>query len=169
MPSLVDCGSRCNSLFLTTPSQMARWSSTTVLRTRCERSWPAQTGLSTFPGVLLGLRAARREDSGISAAELVYGSPLPLLSQFLTAAEMLPASFIQKPWSPLPRVVTGLGCSSLAASPSRALESAAFVYVQLPPLSPGVVAHLPWPVPGSRDQRHVFRPRDQRQTSGCVC
>jgi hypothetical protein len=35
-----------------------------------------------LPWVLLGLRAAPREDSGISAAELVYGCPLSLPGQF---------------------------------------------------------------------------------------
>ncbi len=46
--------------------------------------WPEH-----LPWVLLGLRAAPREDSGISAAELVYGSPLSLPGQFLSAATIV--------------------------------------------------------------------------------
>jgi hypothetical protein len=48
--------------------------------------WPQH-----LPWVLLGLGAAPREDSGISAAELVYGCPLSLPGQFLSAAELPPA------------------------------------------------------------------------------
>jgi transposase InsO family protein len=40
--------------------------------------------------VMLRLRAAPREDSGISAAELVYGAPLALPGQFLAIAEPRP-------------------------------------------------------------------------------
>jgi cleavage and polyadenylation specificity factor subunit 1 len=52
------------------------------LRARLAGSdWP-----SHLPWVMLGLRAAPREDSGISAAELVYGCPLSLPGQFLTGS-----------------------------------------------------------------------------------
>jgi transposase InsO family protein len=41
---------------------------------------------SQLPLVMLGLRSAPREDSGISAAELVFGSPLQLPRQMLATA-----------------------------------------------------------------------------------
>jgi cleavage and polyadenylation specificity factor subunit 1 len=44
--------------------------------------WP-----SHIPWVLFGLRAALRDESGVSAAELLYGSPLTLPGQFLPTAE----------------------------------------------------------------------------------
>jgi hypothetical protein len=37
--------------------------------------------------VLLGLRTAPKEDSGVSVAELVYGAALALPAEFLSAAE----------------------------------------------------------------------------------
>ncbi len=62
------------------------------LRARLAGSdWPAH-----LPWVMLGLRAAPREDSGISAAELVYGCPLSLLGQFLTSSEQPPVSFLRQ-------------------------------------------------------------------------
>jgi hypothetical protein len=61
------------------------------------RAWSAGTDwFQHLPWVLLGLRAAPREDSGISAAELVYGCPLSLLGQFLSAAEPSPGSFVSQ-------------------------------------------------------------------------
>jgi hypothetical protein len=53
--------------------------------------WPQH-----LPWVLLGLRAAPREDSGISAAELVYGCPLSLPGQFLSATEPPPDLFVRQ-------------------------------------------------------------------------
>jgi transposase InsO family protein len=49
--------------------------------------WPEH-----LPWVLLGLQVAPREDSGVSVAELVYGSLLSLPGQFLSAAEPPPTS-----------------------------------------------------------------------------
>jgi hypothetical protein len=95
--------------------------------------WPQH-----LPWVLLGLRAAPREDSGISAAELVYGCPLSLPGQFLTAAEPPPYTFVSQLRSSLPCVSDCTGCSPLVAPPSQALRSASFVYVGSPPLSPGL-------------------------------
>jgi hypothetical protein len=43
-------------------------------------SWPLH-----LPWVLLGLRAAPREDSNVSLAELVFGSPLNLPAAVVTA------------------------------------------------------------------------------------
>ena len=44
--------------------------------------WPEH-----LPWVLLGLRTAPKEDSGVSAAELVYGAALALPAEFLSTAE----------------------------------------------------------------------------------
>ena len=51
--------------------------------------WPQH-----LPWVLLGLRVAPKEDSGISSAELTYGAPLSLPGQFITAEEPPPADFV---------------------------------------------------------------------------
>ena len=53
--------------------------------------WPEH-----LPWVLLGLRTAPKEDSGISAAELVYGAALALPAEFLSTAEPPAADFLQK-------------------------------------------------------------------------
>jgi transposase InsO family protein len=49
-------------------------------------SWPTH-----LPWVLLGLRAAPREDSGVSTAELVYGAPLNLPGSLIPTAKPPPA------------------------------------------------------------------------------
>ncbi len=91
-----------------------------------------------LPWVLLGLCAAPREDSGISAAELVYGCPLSLPGQFLSAAEPPPSSFIRQLQLSVPCVADCSGCSTQLPPPPLALRSAAFVYVRSPPVSPGL-------------------------------
>ncbi len=88
-----------------------------------------------LPWVLLGLRAAPRKDSGISAAEPVYGCPLSLPGQFLSAAELSPGSFVSQLQSSLPCVADRTGCSPPPAPPLPALCSASLVYVRSPPLS----------------------------------
>jgi hypothetical protein len=107
-----------------------------------------------LPWVLLGLRAAPREDSGISAAELVYGCPLSLPGQFLSAAEPPPGSFVSQLQSSLPCVADCTGCSPPPAAPPTALHSASLVYVRSPPLSPGLTPAYRGPyrvrVPGTK-------------------
>jgi transposase InsO family protein len=48
-----------------------------------------------LPWVMLGVRATPREDSGISAAELVYGAPLTLPGALIVAPERPPEYFLQ--------------------------------------------------------------------------
>jgi hypothetical protein len=96
-------------------------------------AWPQH-----LPWVLLGLRAAPREDSGILAAELVYGCPLSLPGQFLSATEPPPASFISQLRSSLPCVSDRTGCSPPTAPPPLALRTASFVYIWSPPLLLGL-------------------------------
>ncbi len=68
-----------------------------ALRARLAGSdWPAH-----LPWILLGLWVAPREDSGISAAELVYGCALSL-TQFLSGSKLPPAAFVGQLNSSLP-------------------------------------------------------------------
>jgi transposase InsO family protein len=61
------------------------------LRARLEGpDWLAQ-----LPWVLLGLRAAPKEDCALSSAEMVYGTPLTLPGEFLDSQEPPAASFLQ--------------------------------------------------------------------------
>jgi hypothetical protein len=63
-----------------------------------------------LPWIMLGLRVAPRENSGISAAELVYGAPLQLPGQLLSAAELPPEDFIK-------RINSGVPCVAPLQSP----------------------------------------------------
>lgn len=65
---------QCNGL-------VERWhrSLKAALMTKLHASWASE-----LPTVLLGLRAASRSDSGISAAELVYGQTVRLPGEFYT-------------------------------------------------------------------------------------
>ncbi len=94
--------------------------------------WPLH-----LPWVLMGLRAAPTEDTGVSAAEIVFGVPLVLPGQILDSEEPPPGDFFAKlrqsgpppPSRPLSYAQMGVR-----------LLSAAFVYVRkggaVPPLSP---------------------------------
>jgi len=83
--------------------------------------------------VLLGLRTAPKEDSGVSAAELSYGGALALPAEFLSTAEPPAADFLQK-------------LQQVELPPTRPLSyteaalQASHVYVRrggtLPPMSP---------------------------------
>jgi hypothetical protein len=88
------------------------------------KDWPDH-----LPWVLLGLRATPREDSGVSAAELVYGSPLSLSGQFLSAAELPPTSSVRQLQSSIPCIADKSVCSVPPPPPPAALRTAKFVYV----------------------------------------
>ena len=100
-------------------------------------AWPQH-----LPWVLLGLRAAPKEDSGLSSAELVYGVPLTLPAQFTTAEEPPIEELVQKLQvvDPLP---TRHADVDPPTGPPRALATAELVYVKrggtLPPLTPPYV------------------------------
>jgi hypothetical protein len=49
-----------------------------------------------LPWVLLGLRAAAREENGSSPAQAVFGSPLILPGQFLDSPEIPSKIFLEK-------------------------------------------------------------------------
>ena len=59
-----------------------------LLACTASSNWP-----SHVPWVLLGLRAAPKEDSNISSAEVVYGAPLVLPSQLSGVPELPPVVF----------------------------------------------------------------------------
>jgi hypothetical protein len=107
-----------------------------ALRARLAGSrWPEH-----LPWVLLGLRTAPKEDSGISAAELVYGAALALPAEFLSAAEPPAAEFLQKLQQVEIPATRPLSYAEVAAKPPAALLQASHVYVRrggtLPPLAP---------------------------------
>jgi hypothetical protein len=96
--------------------------------------WP-----SHLPWVLLGLRAAPREDSGVSVAELLYGAALSLPGQLLSALEPPAASFQQQLQSAVPCVATRPPPSTTGGGLPEQLLKATHVYVRSPPAA-GVLA-----------------------------
>lgn len=63
-----------------------------TLRARlADHDWP-----SHLPWVLLGLRAAPKKDSGVSFTKLVFGAPLTLPGEFVSAAELPVQDFFQR-------------------------------------------------------------------------
>jgi Integrase core domain len=91
-----------------------------------------------LPWVLLGLRVAPREDSGVSAAELVYGAPLTLPGPLLTAAELPPEFFLQQLQSTVPCVATRPFPDKTDPADLEALMTATHVYVRSPPAAPSL-------------------------------
>jgi len=93
--------------------------------------WPLH-----LPWVLMGLRAAPTEDTGVSAAEIVFSLPLVLPGQILDTGEPPPADFIAKLWQSGPPPPS----RPLSYAQTAALLSAAIVYIRkggtVPPLSP---------------------------------
>ena len=109
-----------------------------ALRARLAASdWPDH-----LPWVLLGLRSAPKEDSGVSSAELVFGQPLSLPGQFVDAAEPPAAAFLQEMRVSVvpPPVTRPLTYAQVVSKPSPGLATAEFVYVRRggsgPPLAP---------------------------------
>jgi hypothetical protein len=85
--------------------------------------WPLH-----LPWVLMGLIADPTEDTGVSAADFVFGAPLVLPGQILDAEELPPADFIAKLWqSGLLPPSRPLSYAQIATKPRPALLSAAFV------------------------------------------
>jgi transposase InsO family protein len=88
--------------------------------------WPEH-----LPWVLLGLRAAPKDSSGISSAELVYGVPLTLPGQLLHPAEPPVETFVEQLRSIQPPPTRPLLFAQAAASVPQSLMSARFVYVRM--------------------------------------
>ena len=96
---------------------------------------------SHLPWVLLGLRAAPKEDTGISSAELVYGAPLRLPGEFTTGLETIDEKFLEKLRNNPPQPVRPLTYEEATAqAPTSALLGAKFILVRkggsFPPLDP---------------------------------
>jgi hypothetical protein len=92
--------------------------------------WP-----SHLPWVLLGLRAAPHEDSGVSVAKMLYGTALSLPGQLQLAA----ADFCCQLQSAVPCVATRPPPSDHSAGIPQQLREAAYVYVRSPAAA-GVLA-----------------------------
>jgi transposase InsO family protein len=97
--------------------------------------WPQH-----LPWVMLGLRAAPREDSGVSAAELVYGTPLALPGVLISAPELPPEVFVDQLRASLPCVapLRPPPPPDPGSSPLAALHAATYVYVRSPPAAPSL-------------------------------
>jgi Integrase core domain len=96
--------------------------------------------LEYLPWALLGLRAAPKEDSAVSSAELMFGAPLVLPGQLLQAAELPIAEVVKKLRDLSPPAMRKLSYAQTAASVPPGLMTARYVYVRRggvsPPLSP---------------------------------
>jgi transposase InsO family protein len=96
-----------------------------------------------LPWVLLGLRAAPKEDSNISSAEMLYGSPLTLPGELAGASEVTAAELVERIRSgagPLPPLPTRLPEAAGPLSVPDVLQRATHVYILrggvIPPLAP---------------------------------
>ncbi len=90
-------------------------------------AWPAH-----LPWVLLGLRAAPKEVSGVSSAEAVFGQPLVLPGEMAQGPEVGPLQFREElasarpPLTRQPRTYA----EAMGGSPSATLQAAKFMYVR---------------------------------------
>ncbi len=93
-----------------------------------------------LPWVLLGLRVAPKEDSGLSSAELVYGSTLTLPGDFLATPESPTSEFLQRVQQLQPLRTRLQDRPPQPAKLAGNLAEASHVYVRRggagPPLSP---------------------------------
>jgi hypothetical protein len=97
--------------------------------------WPAH-----LPWVLLGLRAAPKEISGISSAEAVYGQPLILPGELPPVDEVAPTEFWDKLASSSPPATCQPRCYAkvVAVPPVGQLQSTKMLYIKRgggPPLA----------------------------------
>jgi hypothetical protein len=96
---------------------------------QCGTAWAEH-----MPWVLLGLGAAPKEESGVSAAEAVYAQPLVLPNQFQPPEGQSPPHWPQQPSSPpsLPAAdsVRPRTYAEVVAAPLKQLMEADFVYVR---------------------------------------
>jgi hypothetical protein len=107
-----------------------------ALRARLPQGdWPLH-----LPWVFFGLRAAPKEDSAISSAELVFGAPLTLPSETLERPELPSQALMQWASQPQPLSTRPLTYEQDAVSVPSQLKSARFVYIRrggvVPPLAP---------------------------------
>jgi transposase InsO family protein len=133
-----------------------------ALRARLAGSdWPTH-----LPWVLLGLRVAPREDSGISAAELVYGCALSLPGQFLSGSELPPAAFVRQINSSLPCVASKTQRVHPLTGGNSETPGGGLRLHQGAPNFSGAVPVLPRSISRHSAGQEIFRPRGWRQASG---
>jgi hypothetical protein len=90
-----------------------------VLRARLAGNrWPEH-----LPWVLFGLRAAPKEDSTASSAELVFGAQLTLPGQLLTSPETPVEDVVEALWSAQPLATRPLTYAEAALHPASSLYS----------------------------------------------
>jgi hypothetical protein len=104
-----------------------------ALRSRqCGTAWAEHV-----PWVMLGLRAAPKEESGVSAAEAVYAQPLMLPNQFQPPEDQAPPQSPQQLSPPLSLPVADSvrprTYAEVVAAPLKQLREADFVYIRRGP------------------------------------
>jgi hypothetical protein len=114
-------------------------------------NWPDH-----LPWIMLGLRAAPREDSGVSSAELVFGAPLVLPGQLLSTTEPPPEEFVRQLRSGVPCVAPLPPAADKSRAPPPSLRAATFVYVRSPPSSPALAPVYKGPYAVHRAGDKVF-------------
>jgi hypothetical protein len=89
-------------------------------------AWPDH-----LPWVLLGIRTAPKEDSALSSAELLYGTPLTLPGQFLDSSEPPPLHFVEnlRRASP-PPPTRPLTYAEVTRELPEALQTCSYVYIR---------------------------------------
>ena len=107
-----------------------------ALRARlASTEWPEH-----LPWVLLGLRTAPKEDSAISSAELMFGTPLSLPAEFIRDAEPPAEHFLERLRGMEMPATRPLTYAEVAAKPPTALMEASHVYIRrggaITPLAP---------------------------------
>jgi hypothetical protein len=117
-------------------------------------AWPDH-----LPWVLMGLRAAPKEDSNTSSAEMVYGAPMTLPGTLLDVPEPPAEEFVaQLRGRPAPPPTRPLTYAQVASSPLPALKTCTYVYVRrggtVPPLQPLYVG--PYRVATRSDKYYVL-------------
>jgi hypothetical protein len=108
-----------------------------ALRARgASTDWPAH-----LPWVLLGLRAAPKEISGVSSAEAVFGQQLVMPGELTEVSEAKPTDFVRRLKSHNPPVVQQPKTwAQVVASEKQPLQKTSMVYIRkcgaVPPLAP---------------------------------
>jgi hypothetical protein len=119
-----------------------------------------------LPWVLLGMRAAPKDDSNISAAEATLGTPLTLPGQLLTAAERPVGRFVEQLRSVPPIATRAIPESESTSRMSPQLYSASHVYIRrggvLPPLVPPYAG--PYAVTGRSEKFFTVMIGDKEDT-----
>jgi hypothetical protein len=125
-------------------------------------TWPDH-----LPWVLLGLRSAPKEDSGLSSAELVFGSPLTLPGTYVDVPEPPAESFVADLRAAAPPPPTRpLTYAQAASRALPALSTCTYVYVRrggtVPALQPLYVG--PYRVASRADKTYVLEVGAKRET-----